>query len=257
MKNIKVFLTLVAFLMLSMACTGQRKIISVERSQVVVDSAFDVNPDKEAVEFLAPYKSRVDSIMRPVVGHLAQTMSSDRPESLLSNLLSDILVWSADIYGETADFGVYNMGGIRASLPKGEVTFGDVLEVAPFENKICFLSLKGTDVKQLFREMAAVGGEGVSHSVRMVISSDRKLLSASIDGKNIDEGKTYRIATIDYLSEGNDRMPSFAKHFNLNSPSDESNDMRHIISNFFRTMDKKGIVVDAKLEGRVRVKSEE
>lgn len=138
----------------------------------------------------------------------------------------------------------------------GEVTFGDVLEVAPFENKICFLSLKGTDVKQLFREIAAVGGEGVSHSVRMCISADRKLLSATIDGKDIDDDKSYRIATIDYLSEGNDRMSAFAKHFDINSPSDESNDMRHIISNYFRTMEKNGIVVDAKIEGRVVVKGE-
>ena len=256
MRIIKVFFAVVAFLCLSVSCTGQRNIISVERSVVVVDSTFDINPDREAVDFLTPYKASVDSIMRPVVGHLARTMSSDRPESLLSNLLSDILVWSASDYGETADFGVYNMGGIRASLPMGEVTFGDVLEVAPFENKICFLSLKGTDVKQLFREIAAVGGEGVSHSVRMCISADRKLLSATIDGKDIDDDKSYRIATIDYLSEGNDRMSAFAKHFDINSPSDESNDMRHIISNYFRTMEKNGIVVDAKIEGRVVVKGE-
>ena len=256
MRIIKVFFAVVAFLCLSVSCTGQRNIISVERSVVVVDSTFDINPDREAVDFLTPYKASVDSIMRPVVGHLARTMSSDRPESLLSNLLSDILVWSASAYGETADFGVYNLGGLRASLPMGEVTFGDVLEVAPFENKICFLSLKGTDVKQLFREIAAVGGEGVSHSVRMCISADRKLLSATIDGKDIDDDKSYRIATIDYLSEGNDRMSAFAKHFDINSPSDESNDMRHIISNYFRTMEKNGIVVDAKIEGRVVVKGE-
>ena len=128
-----------------------------------------------------------------------------------------------------------------------------MLEVAPFENKICFLSLKGSDVKQLFREIAAIGGEGVSHSVRLVITKDKKMKSLTIDGKEVDDDKTYRIATLDYLSEGNDRMPSFAKHFDLNSPSDESNDMRYSISDFFRKMEKKGIVVDAKIEGRVVV----
>ena len=51
-------------------------------------------------------------------------------------------------------------------------------------------------------------------------------------------------------------MSAFEKHFNINSPSDESNDMRHIISNYFRTMEKNGIVVDAKIEGRVVVKGE-
>ena len=32
---------------------------------------------------------------------------------------------------------MYNKGGIRADLTKGDVTYGDILDVAPFENKIC------------------------------------------------------------------------------------------------------------------------
>ena len=31
------------------------------------------------------------------------------------------------------------MGGIRAALAKGKQTVGDVNDMAPFENKICFL----------------------------------------------------------------------------------------------------------------------
>mgnify|MGYP003540942178 CR=1 FL=1 len=94
----------------------------------------------------------------------------------------------------------------------------------------------------------------VTTAVRRPVMTRRQFLT--IDGKDIDDDKSYRIATIDYLSEGNDRMSAFAKHFDINSPSDESNDMRHIISNYFRTMEKNGIVVDAKIEGRVVVKGE-
>ena len=72
--------------------------------------------------------------MSPVVGHSAKVMIAERPESPLSNLLSDILVWAGNKYGERPDFGIYNIGGMRASLPQGEVTFGHILEVAPFEN---------------------------------------------------------------------------------------------------------------------------
>ena len=42
---------------------------------------------------------------------------------------------------------------------------GDVLDVAPFENKISFLTLSGDKVKELFEQMARRGGEGVSASV--------------------------------------------------------------------------------------------
>ena len=235
-------------------CASHYEITKIDHSRIIVDSTYDALPNDEAEAFIAIYQAKVDSIMSPVVGHTAKSMSSGRPESTLSNLLSDILVWAGSQYGEKPEFGVYNIGGIRATLPKGKVTFGNVLNVAPFENKICFLSLKGSDVKDLFRQMAEVGGEGVSSSVRLVISKDKKLISATIDGKEIDLGKTYRIATIDYLSEGNDKMTAFAKHFDIVSPKAKSNDMRYIISNYFKEQEAKGVVVDANVEGRIAVK---
>ncbi len=84
--------------------------------------------------------------MGPVVGRSAKYMTAKRPEGTLSNLLADILVWAAKDYNEKPDFGVYNMGGVRADLPKGDVTYGDVLDVAPFENKIAFTTLSGATV---------------------------------------------------------------------------------------------------------------
>lgn len=96
------------------------------------------------------------------------------------------------------------MGGIRASLPQGDITYGDVLNVAPFENHICFLTLSGEKTLQLFQEIAARGGEGVSHSVRMVVSKDGTLKSVTVQGVPVDPQMTYRIATLDYLAQGND-----------------------------------------------------
>ena len=81
--------------------------------------------------------------------------------------------------------GVYNMGGVRADLPKGDVTYGDVLDIAPFENKIAFTTLKGTALLQLFEEMAGVGGEGVSSSVRLVMNGKYELVSATVNGKPV------------------------------------------------------------------------
>ena len=88
---------------------------------------------------MSPYKGKVDELMSPVLGRTPTPLVSGRPESPLSNLLSDILVWSGKLYGEKPDFGVYNIGGIRASLAQGDITIGDVFDVAPFENKVCFL----------------------------------------------------------------------------------------------------------------------
>ena len=257
MNKTKTYLFLLTLASLFAACAGSYKVTNIERTRIIVDSTYDATPDAKAVAFLEMYQAKVDSIMSPVVGHTAKGLFADRPESPLSNLLSDILVWAGKGYGEKPEFAVYNIGGMRSSLPKGAVTFGRVLEVAPFENKICFLSLKGSDVLDLFKQIAVVGGEGLSHNIRMVITDKGSLKSIKINGEDIDLQRTYRVATIDYLSEGNDRMPAFAKHFDLNSPKDNSNDMRYIISDYFREHEAKGMVVDADVEGRVVVVKEE
>ena len=239
-------------LMLS-ACTTHYQLAGVNRQRIVVDRRFDAKPDQQAAAFLAPYKAQVDSVMGPVLGSVARDMDADRPESDLSNLLPDILMWAAKSYGEKPDFGIYNVGGIRAALSKGKVTYGDVLDIAPFENKISFTTLTGENVLELFRQIAKRGGEGVSHGVELVITRDGKLVSARLNGEDIDPQKEYRVTTIDYLVQGNDELEAFKKGTNLNSPQDAKNNSRFIIMDYFREQQAKGVAVDSKVEGRIRI----
>ena len=254
MKMKTTMLALATMTMLASGCQSHYEVASVQRSRILVDARYDANPDEQAAEYLKPCKHVVDSIMGPLVGRSAKYMTAQRPEGELSNLLADILVWAAKDYGEKVDFGVYNMGGVRADLPKGTVTYGDVLDIAPFENKIAFGTMTGAEVLELFGQMAAVGGEGVSHSVRMVITKDGKLESATINGEAIDPAKEYRMTTIDYLLGGTDKMEAMKKCRNVNAPKDASNNSRFIIMNYFRDMLKQGKEVNAEMEGRVTIK---
>ena len=78
----------------------------------------------------------------------------------LFNLLADILRISAqEKAGIKADVGVMNMGGIRNLLNEGEITIESVYEITPFENKLAIVALKGSDLLELFSQMAAVHGE--------------------------------------------------------------------------------------------------
>ena len=235
-------------------CRHHYEVASMQRSRILVDARYDVQPDQKVADFLKPYKHQVDSVMGPVVGRSAKYMTAKRPEGTLSNLLADILVWAGKDYGEQPDFAIYNMGGVRADLPKGTVTYGDVLDVAPFENRIAFVTLKGSDVLDLFRQIANSGGEGMSHSVRMVITGDGQLECATIHGQDINPHKDYRVATIDYLLGGTDKMSAFKQGTNVNAPKETSNNTRFIIMNYFREMAKQGREVDAEIEGRITVK---
>lgn len=252
MKKKRLFLGLVAASLFA-ACTSHYQVVGVERSRILVDNRYDRQPDAGAAAFLAPFKQKVDSIMGPVVGRSARYMTAERPEGTLSNLLADILVWGAKAYGEEPAFGVYNMGGVRADLPKGVITYGDVLDIAPFENKIAFATLSGAEVLELFGEMASVGGEGVSHAVRLVITKDGRLVSATLNGEPIDPERDYRLTTIDYLLGGTDKMTTFKKARNVNAPQAKENNSRFIIMDYFREKAAQGQEVDSQIEGRITI----
>ncbi|MBR1504182.1 MAG: 5'-nucleotidase C-terminal domain-containing protein [Prevotella sp.] len=257
MRKIQLFTAALPLLLLASCAPKHYQLVGVERTRLIVDSRYDSQPDQVVTDFMAPYKRVNDSIMAPVMGRVAHNMHAQRPESDLSNLVSDILVWAAKDYNEEPVLGIYNMGGIRADLTKGDVTYEHVLSVAPFENKICFVTLSGEQLMQLFREIAARGGEGVSKGCELVITKadiGGELVSARLHGKEIDPKADYRITTINYLLEGNDGLATFPLGKDKVAPDDPSNNSRFLIMNYFRDKMARGEVVDAKVEGRIKVK---
>lgn len=248
-KNIRT--TLVAAVALAFTgCASHYQVAQVNRSRILIDSRYDKDKDADAEAFIAPFRAKVDSVMSPVVGRTAKALVSFKPESPLSNLMADILVWGGKPFGEKPDFAVYNMGGIRASFPAGDITYGDVLDVAPFENKICFCSLTGDKVLELFQQMAGFGGQAVSHGVKVVADKAGNIISLKINGSEIDKTKDYRIATLDYVAEGNDRMVAFKSKTKVNSPTDTKNNVRFIVINYFKEKVSHGEAVDSDIEGR-------
>lgn len=238
----------VAALFLS-ACNTSYSVVSVEGGRVPITQAYDANQDMDAWRILQPYQEGVDSIMKPVIGEAAQKLEAYRPESPLSNLLADILRNSAETKaGIKADVGVMNMGGIRGKLNKGEITIASAYEIAPFENRLAVVTLKGADLLDLFGQMAAVHGEGLSGAT-LAISKEGKLLDAKVGGEQVDPEKDYQVATIDYLAEGNDRLGAFKKATAKVEP--ENAVLRDLFIEYVKRVEAAGRCVDAKIEGRI------
>ena len=228
------------------------QLTKIEGKRIEVTKSLDANPGtKAAIDFVAPYKVKVDSVIGPVLGRSSIFMNADRPESLLSNWAADVLLnASKRVDGKKqkqADFAVINVGGLRNSMPQGDVCIGDVMEISPFENKLVVLTLTGEKVLELFQQFIIMGGEGVSHGVQLVYGGDGKLQTAKLNGKDIDPKRTYRIATLDYLAEGNDNMKAF-----LNPVAYQKSDMlvRDIYMDFIRQQTKQGKQLTASIEGR-------
>ena len=238
---------------MAVGCTTHYQIASVERSRILVNNRFDNEPNAQGTAFLAPFKVQVDEVMGPVMGVAARDMDKYRPECEIGNLLADVMVWAAKDYNEKVDFGVYNIGGIRAALSKGVVTYGDINDIAPFENKIAFTTLTGEKVMELFGQIAKRGGECVSHGVELVITKDGKLVSARLNGEEIDPQREYRVVTLDYIVQGNDGMSAFKDGTNTVSPQEDKDNSRFLIMNYFKAFHAEGKEVDAKVEGRITV----
>lgn len=230
------------------ALAQEYKVRSFCWERIEVTSALDGNPSAEAAAIVAPFKASVDSIMAPPLGLSRVAMNPKRPESLLSNWAADVMVEGGTATGlEPADMGLVNIGGLRNNMPEGIVRRGDIMLISPFENYVVVLEMKGKDLLELMRNIAAVKGEGVSSSVRMEITADGQLLSCTIDGKEIDPHRTYTIATIDYLAEGNDKMYALKKAVKRHDIGILARDimMEYVI---------KHRVIDSKIEGRIVVK---
>ena len=214
------------------ALAQEYKVRSFCWERIEVTSALDGNPSAEAAAIVAPFKASVDSIMAPPLGLSRVAMNPKRPESLLSNWAADVMVEGGTATGlEPADMGLVNIGGLRNNMPEGIVRRGDIMLISPFENYVVVLEMKGKDLLELMRNIAAVKGEGVSSSVRMEITADGQLLSC----------------TIDYLAEGNDKMYALKKAVKRHDIGILARDimMEYVI---------KHRVIDSKLEGRIVVK---
>jgi len=110
----------------------------------------------------------------------------------------------ADTTGKQVDVAITNFGGIRIDIPQGDVLKDDIESMLPFNNYLCYLKLKGSDLLYWFNYMAQTKPQCIS-GAKLVVK-DGKLESATIDGKPIDANKYYGVATIDFLLDGGDGL---------------------------------------------------
>ena len=209
MKNFYFAITLLA--MLIVGCAPKEQGVHIEASNIKVTA----NEKSDGVEnvraILERNKAYVDSIKSPVLGEAAVALDKYVPESPLMNFAADALFEMAQRYSkEKIDIAITNKGGLRSNIAAGTITFGDVYNVFTFENTLAMLTLNGEQLWQLCSEIAAVGGEAIA-GMRLVITEDGKLVDVTVGGEPLNDlTKEYRVATSDYLSQGNDKMTALA-----------------------------------------------
>lgn len=231
---------------------GQEQSFRFEFSMVKMDSTFDKAPPTQVSRMMEFYKPEMESRMMSVVGYAPQEMRSFRPESPLSNFAVDALLAVANQYAqESVDFSVTNFGGLRASIPKGEVRLYDIYAVFPFENALVILELEGKDVADLFNSFSRSNRMEAVGNVKVEVEKG-KVVQLLIAGQPFDPNRRYRVATIDFLLGGGDSVSALK---NAVSVVDTGLMIRDVVVEYISMLKSEGKDVAASVDGRVVIRN--
>lgn len=246
MKNIIVVIVIA----LSFSCSQQQYVVSDIRAQrfpIVKNDTLTPNP--EVRETVQKYKFLLDKEMNRIIGYSAESMTYGRPESLLTNLTSDVMLSYANSIGKESDLSFMNVNGHRSNMPQGEISLGNVFEIYSFENSLYWVQLRGSDLIEVFKSYARLGGAGISSTARLIIK-DGKLIDAKVNGEPVDKNNIYSIVTLDYLAEGNDGMQAMK-----NAVASQALEitLRDVMLAYIKDRTQKGQEITSQLDGRIRI----
>ena len=178
-----------------------------------------VAEDARVAAMVAEFAAPLEQMRRRVIGTLPAGLSNAecrRGECALGNLVSEAML--ARIPG--AEIAITNGGGLRAGLPGGQVTYGDVLTVLPFGNTIAIMGLRGADVLAALENGLSQGQAGRFPQVAGLRfawdpaapagSRVRQVEVAQGAGfAALDPNRVYRVLTNDFMRRGGDGYVMF------------------------------------------------
>jgi 2',3'-cyclic-nucleotide 2'-phosphodiesterase (5'-nucleotidase family) len=137
--------------------------------------------------------------MGVIIGTSAVALRKGKPEGLLNNFIADLMLERANRdFDKPVNVALTNRGGLRAAIPKGAVTLGNIYEVMPFENELVVLEMRGDQMLALAKELGEIGGEPIS-GMRIEFKG-KKLARLMVSDDFIDQDSTYYLTTTDFLS---------------------------------------------------------
>ncbi|MFN2570782.1 MAG: 5'-nucleotidase C-terminal domain-containing protein [Gemmatimonadales bacterium] len=175
------------------------------RAQLVTPYADQVKPDVTLLEALSRQQQAVRNVTDRVVGRLKSPLKRQGDEYGLGRLIAD-----AQRRAGRADVAIMNNGGIRADLPEGAVTWGNVYQVQPFQNRLLRLTVQGLALQDALEHCV----DGTDHMPDCHIAGVEVWYDGSKEagkrvnrirfenGKSIDKNRTYTLVVSDFMATG-------------------------------------------------------
>ncbi|MGI9532073.1 5'-nucleotidase C-terminal domain-containing protein [Lutimonas sp.] len=196
---------------------------TIRGNQIKIGDELEPNP--AILKEIQPYHDSLQSKINEVLSYNPQSLSREESplESSLGNFYADACYLAVDTVffkekNKHIDFALFNYGGIRTMIPKGNVKVEDIFTLMPFENKLVVVELPGSTVQLLFDYLASRKQAHPISGLRISLKNGA-LVHIKIQGQNFDVTKKYWVLTHDYLQHGGDNMSFFTQPLSLYTSS--------------------------------------
>ena len=178
-----------------------------------------ITPDRKTQRIVSEYDAKISPIANRVVSSATQDISrNDNPgeESSLGALIADAQRAYNPDNAEPADFAFMNPGGIRADIAAGEVTYGELFSVQPFDNQLVNMDLTGAQIYTLLDQQFPPNQSGTTVRILQVSGLTYAYDRSQPQGQRISELQTtdgtpipnddtvYRVAVNSFIASGGD-----------------------------------------------------
>jgi 2',3'-cyclic-nucleotide 2'-phosphodiesterase (5'-nucleotidase family) len=162
-----------------------------------------VRPDTGLARLVDGLERRFAEITARPVARMAGPLHRGEAEHALGRLIAD-----AQRTAARADVAIMNNGGIRTDLPAGTVTYGDLLQLQPFGNRLVRLRVSGEQLLAALEHVVADRTPGAHVSgVEVWYDPERRpgrriTRTRLSDGRRVERGGRYTLAVNDFLATG-------------------------------------------------------
>ena len=170
---------------------------------------------------VAGYQQRLGDKMSEPVGMTTGDLEGGKDatrtrETNLGDLVADVMREASG-----ADVALINGGTIRAGIPAGPVTTGTIYNVLPFDNWLISFAITGKELREALetgvsRVEVRDGGfpqvSGMSFTFDPKAPAGSRIVEVCVGGVQLDETRSYVLATHDFLAAGGNGYTVFAGH---------------------------------------------
>lgn len=245
------FLYLFLALVLASACSSSLYPARSETKVYDLGKMGLTEKDSSTENLIMPYRLKLNEEMDEVIGISETTMEKGLPEGVLGNFSADACLaitkqYCSDNGLPQIDMCFLNNGGLRNSLPKGNITVRRVFELMPFENELVILELSPEKMRALLDFIANKGGMPIAGA--RIIIADEKAESILINGKEFDSTRNHFVVTSDYLANGGDHLGFLV---NPVSTTIMGIKVRDGIISYIKKQKSEGKNLNPKIDGRI------